>query len=209
MTKDKRYIPKKFKKANKSFVNRILTEKERSSLIGFDVFPRKVNFYGKDPEEDVVLIVRRHWIAFVPPVLLSLLVVCTPFIYLLLTAQIASFSFVLYLGIWIVALILSFNMIVTTALRWHYTVNLITDERIVCIRMDNAFYHSYSEAQLEKIEDITHTHVGILGGIFDFGDVQIDTAGHDVDFKLRTIPRPRELQDVLNDLLEMKQKGDI
>ena len=209
MTKGKRYIPKKFKKANKSFVNRILAEQQRSSISGFNVFPKKVNFYGKDPEEDVVLIARRHWIALVPSVLLSLLVISIPFIYLLLTTQMNAFSFILYLGIWVLCLILSFNMLVTTALRWHYTVNIVTDQRIVCIRMDNAFYHSYSEAQLEKIEDITHTHVGILGDIFDFGDLQIDTAGHDVDFKLRTIPRPRELQDVLNDLIEMKQKGDI
>ena len=109
----------------------------------------------------------------------------------------------------VVCLVLALNVTITTILKWYYTVNIVTDQRIVVIKMDNAFYHSYAEAQLEKIEDVTHTNIGVLGTIFDVGDVHIDTAGHGVDFHLRMLPRPRELQDVINDLLEMKQKGDI
>lgn len=207
--KKKRYIPKKFSKANKSFINRVISQRDRSPLTGFSIFPKKVNFYGKDPDEEVVLIARKHWIALFPSVCLTISVALLPFIYMLITLQMESFSVILYIGVWIVALTLAFNMLITTALRWHYTVAIVTDQRIVSIRMDNAFYHSYSEAQLEKIEDVTHTTIGFLGSIFDYGDVQIDTAGHDVDFILTKIPRPRELQDVINDLLEMKQKGEI
>jgi len=210
MKKGKQYIPKKFAKVDKSFINKLKSEEQHGPLSSFSIFPKRVTFYGKDPDEDIVLIVRTHWIAFVPHVAFIFLLLVLPILFLLLSTQVSFLGTVtLYLGMLIVCLILAINITVTTILKWYYTVNIVTDQRIVVIRMENAFYHSYAEAQLEKIEDVTHTNIGALGTIFDVGDVQIDTAGHGVDFHLKMLPRPRELQDVINDLLEMKQKGDI
>ncbi len=210
MKKERKYIPKKFEKVDKSFINKLKSEEQHGPLSSFSIFPKRVTFYGKDPDEDIVLIVRTHWIAFVPHVAFIFLLLVLPILFLLLSTQVSFLGTVtLYLGMLIVCLILAINISVTTILKWYYTVNIVTDQRIVVIRMENAFYHSYAEAQLEKIEDVTHTNIGALGTIFDVGDVQIDTAGHGVDFHLKMLPRPRELQDVINDLLEMKQKGDI
>ena len=139
-----------------------------------------------------------------------LLLLLIPLLLLALSFQITVLgSVVLHIGILVMCLALAFNVAVTTILKWYYTVNIITDQRIVVIRMENAFYHSYAEAQLEKIENVTHTNVGIISTLFDVGDVKIETAGHGVDFSMKTLPRPRELQDVINDLLEMKQGGHI
>ena len=210
MKKGKQYIPKKFAKVDKSFINKLRSEEEHGALTSFSIFPKKVTFYGKDPAEDIVLIVRTHWVAFVPHIVFVLLILALPLIFLALSSQVSFLgTTTLYIGMLIVCLILALNVTITTILKWYYTVNIVTDQRIVVIKMDNAFYHSYAEAQLEKIEDVTHTNIGVLGTIFDVGDVHIDTAGHGVDFHLRMLPRPRELQDVINDLLEMKQKGDI
>lgn len=210
MNKERKYIPKKFAKVDKSFINKLRSEEEHGPLSSFSIFPKKVTFYGKDPKEDIVLIVRTHWIAFVPNFLLILLVLAIPIIFLSLSSQFAFFgSKVLYIGMLIVCLTIALNITITSIVKWYYTVNIVTDQRIVVIKTENAFYHSYAEAQLEKIEDVTHTNIGALGNIFDVGNVQIDTAGHGVDFSLKMIPRPRDMQDVINDLLEMKQKGDI
>ena len=153
---------------------------------------------------------RTHWVAFVPHIVFVLLILALPLIFLALSSQVSFLgTTTLYIGMLVVCLVLALNVVITTILKWYYTVNIVTDQRIVVIKMDNAFYHSYAEAQLEKIEDVTHTNIGVLGTVFDVGDVHIDTAGHGVDFHLRMLPRPRELQDVINDLLEMKQKGDI
>ncbi len=205
-----RHIPKKFSNANKSFLNRLFEEENHGLLSSFSVFPKKLNFYGKDPGEEVILVVRTHWIAYIPNTVFALLCIFLPIILLFFPKLLNSLgSSTLYIGILIVCTLLCINILVTTVLKWFFTVNIVTDQRIVVVRMDNAFYHSYAEAQLEKIEDITHKTIGFWGNMLDVGDVDIDTAGHEVDFHLRTIPRPRELQDVINDLLEMKQKGDI
>ncbi len=210
MRESKSRIPKKFSNVDKTFVNRLLKDEDRSIFSTFSVFPKKLNFYGKEPEEEIILVVRSHWIAYVPGIIFALLFLILPILITYLSREIHIFdSSEIYIGMIIVGFMLSVNILVTTILKWYYTVNIITDQRIVVVRMDNAFYHSYSEAQLEKIEDVSHRPIGIWSNIFDVGDVDIDTAGHEVDFHLKTLPKPRELQDILNDLLEMKQKGKI
>ncbi|HBB64697.1 MAG: hypothetical protein UR47_C0002G0076 [candidate division WS6 bacterium GW2011_GWB1_33_6] len=210
MMRKKKRIPNKFSKVDKSFVNRLLLEESHGPLSSYSIFPKKVDFYGKDPGEEIVLIARTHWIYFVPNIFLTILILIVPFFFLALSDQIELLgSKTIYIGMVIAGMVLALNVAITTILKWYYTVNIVTDQRIVVIRMENAFYHSYAEAQLEKIEDVTHTNIGIIGNFFDAGDVHIDTAGHGVDFHLKMLPRPRELQDVINDLLEIKQKGDI
>lgn len=210
MKDNKRNIPKKFSNVDKSFVNRLFEEENHGPLTSFSVFPKKLNFYGKDPGEEVVLVVRTHWIAYISNFVFFLLFLILPIVIISLSG---NFDFLeslpLQTGVLIVGMLLSMNIFINTLLKWFYTVNIVTDQRIVVVRMENAFYHSYAEAQLEKIEDVTHTTMGFWGNILDVGDVKIDTAGHEVDFNLKTLPRPRQLQDVINDLLEMKQKGNI
>ncbi len=210
MDKPKRNIPKKFQKSNRSFIDRVYLESEKSSLNNMSAFPKDISFYGKDSDEDIVLVVRAHWIAYLPDFFIILLVLLSPILLLFLSRSYPLIGTqVLYIGMIILSIGVAFTLLLSTLLKWYYTVNIITDQRIVVIKMDNAFHHSYAEAQLEKIEDMTHHHLGFIGTFFDVGDVQIDTAGHGVDFVLRMLPRPREMQDILNDLLEMKQKGDI
>jgi hypothetical protein len=50
---------------------------------------------------------------------------------------------------------------------------------------------------------------GLLGSIFDFGSVYIQTAAAQPEFVFEFVPRPREVQDTLLDLLELKQEGTI
>lgn len=210
MEKRERRVPKKFQKSNKTFVERVFLEEENAHSRGFSAFPKKISFYGKDSDEDIVLVARRHWIAYVPDMLVILLVFIVPLILLLLSSKYPFIgSTVLYLGMLVLAVGIGSTLILSTILKWYYTIHIVTDQRIIIVKMNNAFYHSYSEAQLEKIEDINHKHVGFLGTFFDVGNLDIDTAGHGVDFTLTMLPRPREMQDILNDLLEMKQKGDI
>jgi hypothetical protein len=105
--------------------------------------------------------------------------------------------------------LIALNVLVTAILKWFYSVIVITDRRFVVVNLKSGFYHSYSEAQLKNIEDVTHTMTGFWGNIFDIGNLDVDTAGHEIDFRLKMVPKPRELQDIINDLVEMKKKGKI
>jgi len=203
-------IPKKFLKSNKSFVERVYDEENKIHFSGFAAFPKKISFYGRDKDEEIVLIVRRHWIAYIPDLLIVLLVLLLPLLLLLFSSFIPILGTpILYTGMFVLSIGIASTLLLTTFLKWYYTIHIVTDQRIVIIKMNNAFFHSYSEAQLEKIQDITHQHVGFLGTFFDVGNLGIDTAGHGVDFLLTMLPKPRDMQDILNDLLEIKQKGGL
>ena len=210
MNKQKENIPKKFLKTDKSFIDRIYSQQGKIRFSGFNAFPKKVSFYGRDKDEEIVFVVRRHWIAYLPDILIVLLVLVLPVLFTLLSGIFPLLGTpTLYIGVFVLSIGLACTLLLTAFLKWYYTLHIVTDQRIVVIRMDNAFYHSFAEAQLEKIEDITHQHVGILGTLFDVGSLDVDTAGHGVDFKLSMLPQPREMQDILNDLLEIKQRGGI
>jgi len=210
MKKGKSNIPKKFQNADSSFVDRLVKEEKDGARTGFKVFPKKLNFYGKDPKEEVILLTRLHWLAYLPDLLLVLLFLLLPILLSIISSVFnSSISPALYTGLFILGVLIALNILVTAILKWFYSVIVITDRRFVVVNLQSAFYHSYSEAQLKNIEDVTHTMAGFWGNIFDIGNLDVDTAGHEIDFRLKMVPKPRELQDIINDLVEMKKKGKI
>ncbi len=210
MSEQKREVPQKFKKVDSSFVNRLYNTARGGAFTKFSLFPQKMHFYSKDPGEEVVLVARTHWIAYVPQLFVAFLFLFLPLIFTLLSSTIkASIPTPFYVTLFILGGLLALNILVTTIVSWYYSVLVITDLRIVVVELRNAFFHSYSEARLEKIEDVTHSNIGIIGNIFDVGNLDIDTAGHEIDFRIKFLPKPRELQDAISDLAEMKKKGKI
>lgn len=201
---EKKDIPKKLRKTDRSFIQKLSDENTDRGILR--VFPKDVSFHGQDTDEDIVLVVRSHWITWIPGFFFSLCILIAPFLIIALFKDLSvSFS----AGLVIMGIVLSTTGVFNTMYKWFYSVNIITTQRIIDVDFVNAFMHKFSEAQLEKIEDISHEHIGFVGSIFDVGNVYIQTAGSKAEFEFDNIPRPRDVQDTLNDLLEMKQKGEI
>jgi len=201
---EKKNIPKKLRGSNRSFVDTLSNENSDKGFLR--VFPQKTSFHGQDADEDIVLVIRSHWITWVPTILVSIVLALIPF---LVVAVFKDLSTSLSAGLILMGLIVSVTIILNTFFKWFYSVNIVTTQRIIDVDFVNAFHHKFSEAQLEKIEDISHEHTGFVGSMFDVGTVFIQTAGSQAEFEFQNIPRPRDVQDTLNDLLEMKQEGEI
>ena len=197
-------IPKKFRKLKKSFLTH-LQERNNGSFMSF---PRGLTFVGKEKEEEVVLIVRTHWIMYISYAFASLACLIAPFVLLAILPALKE-STSLVLGIFLVSILLALTILVYAGVRWFYNVNIITDQRVIDLDFTSALSHTSSEARLENIEDVTHKQIGLLGSVFDIGTVYIQTAGAKAEIEFGNVPRPREIQDVLYDLLESKQKGEI
>jgi len=197
-------IPKKFRNLGKTFTENITNEKNPY----FSPFPKGVSFYGKEKDEEVILVVRSHWVKYVPFIAVSLLILFFPFIFALLDPTLSE-NTVLFLAFFIPCLTLSLSIIVYAFIKWFYNVNIITDRRIVDLDFSSVASHSLSEARLEKIEDITHKQLGIVGSLFDVGTVYFQTAGATAEIEFNTITKPRVIQDMLYDLLDSKKKGEI
>ncbi|HRI05542.1 MAG TPA: PH domain-containing protein [Candidatus Dojkabacteria bacterium] len=202
-------IPKKFLKGKRSFITKLSPEVSGNNTGSFCVFPADVHFSGQDSHESVVLIVRRHPAVFIPQYLTIIGLLLAPFLFMVTFGSDDGFSPIYKFGIWLLFLLIAFTAAIDTYLKWYYTVNIITDSRIIDVDFTNILFHRFSEAQLDKIEDVSHSPAGVLSSIFDYGDVYIQTAGSKPEFEFGGIPRPRDVQDTLLDLLEMKKKGDI
>jgi uncharacterized membrane protein YdbT with pleckstrin-like domain len=85
-------------------------------------------------------------------------------------------------------------------LGWYFNIYVITDERVIDINFYSLIYKEVSEAQIDKIEDITATTAGILGAIFNFGHIYIQTAGEKNRFDFLSVPQPAKVTKFLNEL---------
>ena len=204
MKEDKNKIPVKFRNVKKSIMKTIALNNDHS----FMSFPKELNFHGKEKGEQVVLIIRSHWIVTVPYLFLAILIFVLPFVLASLMPTFFS-SIALLISLIITSLLVSLGIMVSTFVKWFYTVHIITDQRVVDLDFTSIMSHSMAEAQLEKIEDVTHKQLGVVGSIFDVGSVYIQTAGAQNEIEFSNVPRPREIHDILFDLLELKQKGEI
>jgi len=165
-----------------------------------------------EDDEHIVLVVRKSKAAMLKPIFYAIsvfLLAALALYFVVHSVDNKSDLFLAATAALLVLLMLAFNMLLEVFVKWFYTIHIITDERVVDVDFVNMLYHKYSEAQLEHIEDVSHKVSGLLGSIFDFGTVYIQTAGARPEIAFEDIPRPRDAQDILHDLIELKQEGKI
>jgi membrane protein YdbS with pleckstrin-like domain len=201
--------PRKFRDKKFSFLKDFSEAFEKDRNI--EIFPKQINFDRKDEDEEVILVSRRHWIAYATHLLLAIFLPIVPIILLLLSSNSSEIygKPTIYIGLFIVAIVLSINIIATAIIQWFYNVSIITDKRILCLKVGNIFQHSYTEILWRKIQDVSHDSVGPLSSIFDIGSIYIDTAGEGIDLTLKYVPKPREVQEVINNLVDLAHNGDL
>lgn len=198
-------------RALKSYLARISDARKARTLSSFAAFPEGTGFSGQDRDEHIVLLLRQHPAVFIPKILLVTGMFLLPLIIVPLAQSLnTDFSagdITFGLGVLVLWIMFAISIVAVTFFKWFFNVNIVTNQRILDIDFDNLFNHVVSEAQLEKIEDVTHSAVGMWAVIFDFGTVYVQTAAEQREFEFRNIPRPRDVQDTINDLLELKQSN--
>jgi membrane protein YdbS with pleckstrin-like domain len=197
-------IPSKFRKLDKSFVEGITGHTDSS----FNPFPDNFSFHGREQDETVILVVRSHWVMYLPHLIAAILVLAIPWILAISIPDILISGFV-FSSLLITVLLLSFSILINAYVSWFYNVSIITDERIIDMDLPNVMSHTVSEVQLDKIQDVTDKQSGVLGNVFDIGSVYIQTAGSNQDVEFQNISRPRDVHDTLSDLLDMKEEGKV
>mgnify|MGYP001570126680 CR=1 FL=1 len=105
----------------------------RNPLAAFAVRPRKIKFETQDPEEYVLLLLRRHVITNVPWIVVAMIMLAVP---LAVPAVFPMVSWVpvRFIGVATVMwYLLTAGYILESFLTWYFNVYIVTDERIVDI----------------------------------------------------------------------------
>jgi uncharacterized membrane protein YdbT with pleckstrin-like domain len=169
----------------------------------------KYHFSGQKPGEQILLIVRRHWINiayqfFSIFLLVLLLFGCHAFLPELLPAlQDEAFRGLFLFGenlfalfIWILFFLIWVD--------YYLDVWIVTNFRVVNIEQHGLFRRTVSELEFSRIQDITTEVSGVIPTFFNYGDVFIQTAGETIRFQFRQVPDPYMIKDLLMNMQKQK-----
>lgn len=153
------------------------------------------------PNETIHLVIRRHWIVFLPPAAIFFFLLVAPalalssalvFVPALASpglAAAAKFLFALYL--------LAFSLgALIVWVKYYLDAWIITDQRIIDIEQHGLFRREVSEIPMEKIQNVTIEIPGFLATVMKFGTIKIQTASES-DFTITEVPDCYRAKDLI------------
>jgi hypothetical protein len=170
-------------------------------------------FPSQRPEEKIYLVVREHWVrlglklviwgvfASLPTLLYRYGPDRFPNLFEGTAGQLLSLSTAVY------GLVALFTLFIIWVL-YYLNVHIVSDERIVDIDQIGLLRHVISELNIETIEDVTSDTTGVLGNLFDFGTVFIQTAGTTERFQFENVPNPTKIAGLILDLYERQTSSN-
>lgn len=171
----------------------------------FCTHPYHVTFKDQEPDEKLLLLLRRHFITNVPWIILLALLFLTPFALLLIGTDaysLLSFLPTRYVTISLIFYyLLALNYGLIQLLTWYYNIFLVTHKRVVDIDFSDIVYHNVAMTKLIQVENVNYTQVGFIPSFFNYGDVFVETAGASKHFEALSVPKPAEAVVIIQKLM--------
>jgi hypothetical protein len=172
----------------------------------------RTSFPGQDKDEPIFAFVRPYPIAFIPTVLVFLVVFVFTmlFQYVLATDGLANLTrdvagpAILALGLFQLLTLIVFMVAVFD---FYYDIFIVTDRRLVDIDQEQIFYRRYAELLMENVEDVSSQVKGFLPTVFDYGSVEVLTAGAKPNFLVDNIRYHKEIASLILSLSSQAKRG--
>ncbi len=167
----------------------------------------KTYFPGQQASEKIYLITRQHWSVLAKEILIWLIFVAIllgydsylapnyPILNQQPLLQIANLIKTIYLMFLLAGLF-------TIWILYYLNYQIVTNERIVDVTQRNLLHHTTSELHLGRIQDVTAEIKGVLGNLFDYGNVYVQTAGETARFVFDRVPNPHDVEKLILDLYD-------
>ena len=85
-------------------------------------------------------------------------------------------------------------------IQWYFSVGVVTDERIIDFDFHHITFKQVTDANIDKIQDVTYKVSGVVGTFLNYGDVLIQTASEIPNLEFQSVANPEDVADVLQDL---------
>lgn len=86
-------------------------------------------------------------------------------------------------------------------LTWYFNVFIVTDERIIDIDFYSMLYKRISAAKIDQIQDVSFSQGGVFGAMFNYGNLDIQTAGKVNEFEISNVPSPKKVAMFMNEMI--------
>lgn len=166
--------------------------------------PHGIKFTNQEPDEHVVLFLRRHFTKNVSWILMSILFILLPFALffipdlLPMIQSVIPFTFMLIFISFYYLIIIGF--IFNNFIIWFYNLGIVTNKQIIDMDFTDIMYREVAKANIRDVVDVEFRQGGFLHSFFDFGDVFIQTEGVKPNFEFISIPHPDKVSDIILDL---------
>jgi hypothetical protein len=175
------------------------------------VKPKDIQFESQSADETVHFLLRKHPITNLGWILSSILLVFFPLFLMVVFSSfnINTFKYIdadiqiMGLLIWYM---LTMFMTFESFLIWYFNVYIITDKRLIDIDFSGLWRKRISETSLGQIEDATYQTHKFWHILFDYGDIEVQTAAEKTEFEFSSIPKPSIVHDKFTDLVEAFKK---
>jgi hypothetical protein len=173
-------------------------------LSAYCLKPQGVSFVNQEPDEKILLFLRRHGVTNVPWILSTVFFFIIPPLFFLtaplaninLSVVPASFLFSTAAFYYLVVLGYAFGNFVS----WFYNVGIVTQKRIMDLDSTNILSHNSATANANEIVDVKFTQQGFFQSTFNYGDIHIQTEAIHANFEFMAAPNPTEVADIISDL---------
>ena len=156
----------------------------------------KTHYYpGQKTSEEIILFLRRHWIAYAKWIAILALLIMVPSIILVIGLQTQYINFnsgnnVFYLIIITIYILFLLALFITTWIDYYLDVTIVTREHLINIKQNELFSRSVAEQSLLRVQDVSSKKTGFFQTYFNFGTVLVETAGEQPNFKMTNIEDP-------------------
>jgi len=180
-------------------------------LTSFCENPDSVKFADAEPDEKILLFLRRHFITNIPWIFTTLLLLIAP---LILAFVVRKFSIdlsflpnhsVIFLTIFYYLLIFAYALV--SFFTWFFNISLITQKRIVDIDFSDLVYKNVATTKLDLVQDASFSQIGVIRSVFDYGDVLIQTAGAMDNFDFKAVPKPERVIQIVESLIGKEENA--
>ncbi len=156
--------------------------------------------------EQVVLFLRRHWLAVLRLAVSFLLLTAIPIgIMLYFSSQLSLMIADPFFGpiiviVFSIYFLCIFLFVFFAFTNYYLDTWIVTTERVINIEQNGLFERVDSELDMIAVQDATANVSGMLATFFNFGDVQIQTAGEQEHFHFLSVPHPERVKQKIMEL---------
>ena len=162
-------------------------------------------FPGQKPGEQIMLLVRKHWVIdiriasifFTLAVLPTIAIII--FAALKLQVQFDDTFFLVTIGVMLYLLF----MLLITYVKWlneELDLIIVTNERVVSHDQVDLFHRQIAETNISQVQDVKGVEKGLFGNLMHFGTLSIQTAARDIVFTIKHVNRPYDSARIILDL---------
>ena len=191
------------------------TEAQRMKIPGhthnkfsaFCLYPEDVDFETREGEEKIILLLRAHPITNIKWILMTILMLFVPGIagaLGILAALPAGLDLIITLSWYLVTMAFAFE----SFLSWYFNVYFVTTLRVIDVDFYNLIYKQISDANIDKIQDVSYNMGGVARTFFNYGNVFIQTAAEVQEFNFLAIPNPDKVAKIIEDMITKTEGGD-